>query len=50
MMDIPKLTDKELIKWIGILGVEKILVLHIDEKIKLSKKQLKTYLGIESKK
>ena len=48
-MEIPKLTDKELLKWLNILGAEKILILHIDNKIHLSNKQLKTYIGIESR-
>lgn len=50
MDDVQKLTDRELVKWMGILGPEKILVLHIDGKILLSNKQLRTYMGIESKK
>lgn len=46
-MDIPKLTNRELEKWLNILGTEKILILHIDRKIELTNKQLKTYIGIE---
>lgn len=46
-MNIPKLTNKELEKWLKILGAEKILVLHIDRKINLTNKQLKDYIGIE---
>ena len=47
MNNVPKLTNKELEKWIGILGTEAILVLVIDSKIHLTKKQLKEYIGIE---
>lgn len=43
--NIPKLTNRELYKWLGILGPEKILILHINDQIQLSKKQLEVYLG-----
>ena len=43
----PKLTDKELAKWLKILGDEEILLLHIDGKIALSDKQVDVVMGIE---
>lgn len=40
MKAIPKLTEKELTKWLGILGAEKIKWLYIESKINLTQKQL----------
>ena len=43
----PKLTDRELAKWIKILGDEEILLLYLDGKLTLSSKQVDVVMGIE---
>ena len=40
MSKIPRLSDRELNKWIGILGVEKIKMLYVESKIYLTPSQL----------
>lgn len=35
-----KVSDKELVKWSGILGIEKMVSLYIDDEIYLTPKQL----------
>lgn len=47
-MRIPKLSDKELKKWIGILGVEKIKWLYIESKIQLTSEQLDEIIAAKS--
>ena len=44
----PKLTDRELAKWIKILGDEEILLLYLDGKLTLSSKQVDVVMGIEA--
>lgn len=39
-MKTPRLSDKELIKWVGILGAEKIQWLYVESKIYLTQEQL----------
>lgn len=40
MNRIPRLSDKELIKWVGILGAERIQWLYVESKIYLTQQQL----------
>ena len=47
-MRIPKLSDKELTKWINILGVDKIKWLYIESKIHLSSIQLDRIIAMKS--
>lgn len=48
MAKIPKLNDRELNKWIGILGVEKIKWLYMESKIHLTSAQLDTVIAMKS--
>lgn len=48
MAKIPKLNDRELNKWIGILGVEKIKWLYMESKIHLTSAQLDTIIAMKS--
>ena len=43
-----RLSDKELLKWIDILGVNQMLNLYIDDRIKLSSKQLDMLIAIKN--
>ena len=40
MKTIPKVSDKELIKWVGILGTKQIQWLYVESKIYLTQQQL----------
>lgn len=48
MAKIPRLNDRELMKWVGILGVEKIKWLYMESKIHLTSAQLDTIIAMKS--
>lgn len=47
MKTIPRLSDKELTKWVGILGTEEIQWLYIKSKIYLTQQQLDRVIGMK---
>lgn len=49
MSKVPSLSDKELVKWVGILGAEKIKWLWIKDDIRLSSEQLDKVLELQEK-
>lgn len=44
----PTVSDKEMIKWMKILGTNRFLWLYLDDKISLSSKQLDTLIAIKN--
>lgn len=47
MSKVPTLSDRELIKWVGILGAEKIKWLYIKDDIRLTSEQLDKVLELQ---
>lgn len=45
-----KVTDRELVKWTGILGAEKIILLFTEDRISLLPEQLEKVIEIKNRK